>query len=748
MIAMKTQKNHPSLSEPERFAALCRISAASISERDEGRLLHLIAKTAASLTGAEFAAFTLRPTNAQGELLGPAEGSSFHLAAVVGVTEEQEKLFRRFPMGGEGLLAPIFRYKVPVRVADTLALKHHQTTDQPQTLVEARNTALAFAHGQIPPEELQAIGLPHGHPAIRSFLGAPLLNRAGEIRGGLLLGHTSPDQFTETDEEILMGLAAQAAVAVDNAHLYHTMSMQAQELHAIFESIADGVTLVDQHGQIVRENRCARQLRQELEAEVQGTQALHALIHAPARSALKGNIERDMVVSLVDRQLEFREFVVNASPLHQPLPPTRDEYVKFSGGYEEPRLITGAVVVWHDVTETRRLLRERLIHTETEARRVLLQRILDELPSSVYLVHGHDARLLLSNHAAHSVWGADWPHEQPMHEFLQQQNIQIFYVDGRPIPHDQMATMRAIQQGISVYQHQESIRHSDGSTIPVLVNAITLDPHTFPLHVATKISTPPEPVALVMHQDVSALKEAEALKDEFIGIAAHELRNPLAVLQGFVQLLLAQSVTKDGLALTHEQQESLTSIQQATQRLNDLTEDLLDVTRLQAGRLQISPEPADLVALVQRVVNRFQMTIEHHHCHVVTHRETLVVSIDIQRIEQVMMNILSNAVKYSPQGNTIQITLSEDTEKKHAIVSIKDDGIGIPVQQQARIFGRFVRAENAYAYGITGTGLGLYLSREFTERNGGRIWFQSMEGHGTTFFVALPLYFDDKESSP
>ena len=665
----------------------------------------------------------------------------------MGVTEEQEKLFRHFPLGGEGLLAPIFRYKVPVRVADTFALIHNNSKDQSQTMVEARNTAFAFAHGQIPPEELQAIGLPHGHPVIRSFLGAPLLNRAGEIRGGLLLGHSSPDQFTTIDEEILMGLAAQAAVAVDNAHLYHAMHMQSQELQTIFESIADGVTLVDQHGQIVRENWRAQQLRQELETDVQGIQALQALIHAPARSALEDITEHDVIVTLIDTQNEFREFVVNASPLRQTFPHTQDKYVKLSSRYAEPCLITGAVVVWHDVTETQRLLRERLIHAETEARRVLLQRILDELPSSVYLVHGHDARLLLSNHAAYSVWGADWPHEQPMHEFLQQHSIQIFYVDGRPIPHDQMATIRAIQQGTSIYQHQESIRHPDGSVMSVLVNAIALDPHTFPLHVATKASASLEPVALVMHQNVSALKEAEALKDEFIGIAAHELRNPLAVLQGFVQLLLAQSVTKDGLALTHEQQESLTSIQQATRRLNTLTEDLLDVTRLQAGRLQISQEPTDLVALVQRVVNRFQMTIDHHRCRVVTQIETLVVSIDIQRIEQVMMNILSNAVKYSPQGDIVQITVSEDTENKQAIVKIKDNGIGIPAQQQAKIFGRFVRAENVHAHGITGTGLGLYLSRELIERNGGRIWFQSMEGHGTIFFVALPLYSDEENNA-
>src|SRR5579859_4691517 len=113
VTAMEPLNTHPSLSESERFAALIRIGAALMGERDEGRLLHLIAQTAADLTGAEFAAFTLRPTNAQGELLVPSEGSLFHLAAVVGVTKEQEEQFRRVPLGGEGLLAPIFRYKVP-----------------------------------------------------------------------------------------------------------------------------------------------------------------------------------------------------------------------------------------------------------------------------------------------------------------------------------------------------------------------------------------------------------------------------------------------------------------------------------------------------------------------------------------------------------------------------------------------------------------------------------------------------------
>ncbi|GCF08681.1 sensor histidine kinase [Dictyobacter arantiisoli] len=742
---MEPPNVHPSLSESERFAALCRIGAALMSEHDEERLLHLIAQTAADLTGAEIAAFTLRPMNEQGELLVPVEGNLFHLAAVVGVTKEQEELFRRMPLGGEGLLAPIFRYKVPVRVEDVFQLMHPNPVDSTQARRVARDTAYAFAHGHVPSEDLHAIGVPPGHPIIRSFLGAPLLDREGEVRGGLLLGHTTPGQFTSMDEEILMGLASQAAVAVENARLYHIMRMQSQEIQAIFESIADGVTLVDQHGQIIRENQSAQQLRQQLEGHIQGRQALEALIQASARSAFEGMAEHDIPLTMIDEKHEYREFVVNASPLRQSILPTTDGYRKLFGRYDEHHPIAEVVVVWHDVTETRRLLRERLIHAETEARRSLLQRILDELPSSVYLVHGHDARLILSNHAAKALWGADWPYEQPMIEFLQQNAIQIFHSDGRPLPLDQLTTLRAVQYNVSIYQYQEIIRHPDGSTLPVLVNAIALNPEQFPLHFSQSATSPYESAALVMHQDVSAMKEAEALKDDFIAIAAHELRNPLAVLQGFAQLLQAQSVPVIGGVLTLDQQESLEGIHQAARRLGDLMDDLLDVTRLQAGRLHLHPEPTDLVTLVNRVVKRFQLTARHHQCLVDAQSAVLVVSIDVPRVEQVLTNILTNAVKYSPQSEYVQITLWEDQEHKCAIVSVKDNGIGIPAQEQARIFGRFVRAENACAYGIHGTGLGLYLSREFIERHDGRIWFQSVEGQGTTFFISIPLYSEDEE---
>ena len=725
---------HKRLSTSEQFAALSRVGTALMSELDETRLLRLIAEVACELTGATLAAFTLRPVNKDGEPLVPSEGNLFHLAAVVGVTEQQEALFRRMPLGGEGLLAPIFRYGVPVRVPDVLT--YIEATHTKSERDEARKTAFAFAHGQVSSDSLRSMGIPHGHPVIRSFLGAPLLDREKHVRGGLLLGHEQPDIFTDENEMLLVALAAQAVVAVENVRLYAAAQMRAQELNAIFESIADGITLVDQQGNTLRENQTARHLRETLAKSADGVHALEALLHAPARQALHDEIEHDLSVTVVDEQQELREYVVNASPLRSPS--TSPDVSQTENGTQKS--VSGAVVVWHDVTESRRLTIERRVHAETEARRALLQMILDELPSSVYLVRGHDARLVLANRAAADVWGTQWPLGQPMVEFLNKQGIRLFGVDGRLLIPEQFATLRTVQRGETVRQHQEVIRHADGSSLPVLVNAVALDIHE--LYSSTtnephSLVEGEEPAAIVVHQDMTPLKEAEQVKDEFISTAAHELRSPLAVLKGFAQTLLIQTERGNGSALEEWQVESLQSIDQATTRMVELTEDLLDVTRLQAGRLEFLTEPTDLVALVQRVLKRSQVTTDKHILALHAMQEHCVVSIDARRMEQILTNLINNAIKYSPEGGTIELVVRE--EKQQALVSIHDAGIGIPVRQQAHIFGRFTRAENAQTHGITGTGLGLYLCRELVERQGGRIWFESTEDVGSTFYVAFSL---------
>src|SRR5712692_5775784 len=307
----------------ERLTALNSIGRALASELDENFLFFQAEDGIRDLTGAGFAAFTLRPINELGQPLVPSEGNLFFLAAVVGVTKQQEAQFQRMGLGGEGLLAPIFRHGVSVRVADALAFMPHPENIQAAKLrassIEsrdsARQAAFEYAHGHLAKEGLRSLGVPRGHPIVRSFLGVPLLDRNGNVRGGLLLGHSEPDRFTQDDEVLLVGIAAQAAVALENAHLYSAAQAQAQELDAIFDSIVDGIALVDDEGKILRENRTAHHL---LKALAKNPEVSEELLRTAAAHALNGDREMSIPVTVVDDSKDAREYLVSASPLRQP----------------------------------------------------------------------------------------------------------------------------------------------------------------------------------------------------------------------------------------------------------------------------------------------------------------------------------------------------------------------------------------------------------------------------------------------
>ncbi len=398
-----------------------------------------------------------------------------------------------------------------------------------------------------------------------------------------------------------------------------------------------------------------------------------------------------------------------------------------------------------DITERKRFAQaQTAVHSELISQHTFLQQLLDIIPSSVYVVHGHEARLVLANRAAASIWGAVWPPEQPMRVFLEEHAIRIVDAQEHTVAPEAWATMRALG-GETVLQYQEMIRRPSRSTMPILVNAVPLSsPHWRSLGMPEQqeqslLSHTNEPLALVIHQDVSLLKEAEYFKDEFIGIAAHELRQPLSVLKVAVGTLVLQTARGHGPRLAEWQQEIVQDLEVATDRLIQLTDDLLDASRLQAGPLVLHRVPTDLVPLVQQVVEVFEKTSMRHQVTLQTNQSTLNAMIDPQRIEQVLSNLLTNAIKYSPQGGPVHVTLEIAVADKEVEIRVQDEGLGIPRYQMARIFGRFMRADNAQAAGISGTGLGLYLCHELVEQHGGRLWFESEEGEGATFFVRLPL---------
>jgi len=232
-------------------------------------------------------------------------------------------------------------------------------------------------------------------------------------------------------------------------------------------------------------------------------------------------------------------------------------------------------------------------------------------------------------------------------------------------------------------------------------------------------------------------EEAVRARDRFLSIAAHELKTPVTAIKGTAQLLLRRQERGqlDPTRLTR----TLTILNTSAARLAELTDDLLDVSRIRTGQLPLTPRPTDLVTLVREAMTRASEQLG------ATQRlilETLddppPVSADAARIDQVLMNLLDNAMKYSPDGGVITVTVQ--TEAGGVTMRVRDEGIGLPAGAAETIFAPFGRAANAVAGSMPGMGLGLYICRNIMERHGGWIRAESDgEGHGTTFAFWLPF---------
>ncbi len=229
-----------------------------------------------------------------------------------------------------------------------------------------------------------------------------------------------------------------------------------------------------------------------------------------------------------------------------------------------------------------------------------------------------------------------------------------------------------------------------------------------------------------------AREEAARLKEEFLSAAAHDLRTPLTVVLGQAELLERRRQRNPD---APADAQGLARIAREARRLSDLVTELLDAQRLEQGAAAIDPAPSDLLGIVDSVRERYAeggLTVTMDEPSI-----ALVASIDVPRIEQVLDNLVENALKYTPAGAPPEVRVSTVDGWAHLVVI--DHGIGIPEADRQRIFERFFRASNAQSITDTGLGLGLYICRRIVEEHGGRIWFEPTVGGGTTFTVVLPL---------
>jgi PAS domain S-box-containing protein len=235
-------------------------------------------------------------------------------------------------------------------------------------------------------------------------------------------------------------------------------------------------------------------------------------------------------------------------------------------------------------------------------------------------------------------------------------------------------------------------------------------------------------------------REAIRVRDDFLSIASHELKTPLTPLKLHLQVLKHRMASEQPVPAQHVD-KALAQVA----RLSGLINDLLDTSRIQAGRLELRHEPVSLGALTQEVLADLRSVSPHRSLEYEEPAEPLLIQGDRGRLAQVLVNLLENALKYSPTGGTIRVRL--EREGAQALVSVSDSGIGIPPDQKEHLFERFFRARNAPISGFGGLGLGLYICRDIVERHGGRIWVESEVGHGATFRFTLPV-LEDEASEP
>lgn len=363
----------------------------------------------------------------------------------------------------------------------------------------------------------------------------------------------------------------------------------------------------------------------------------------------------------------------------------------------------------------------RLQEQVEEARRRAsqLETIIESIADGVFLCD-KEGRIIDVNKAGLRLIGLSKKEETllPLVDYLAL--LRLRHPDGRPIAMEELALSRALR-GETIRGYEEIARHPQTKRdIYLLVSAAPVRDAEGNVIGAVEVIS-----------DITRMREFDKLIDEFISVAAHELKTPVAIMKGYAQALL-RAVEE----ISPQRRKMLEAINRGADRIDRIVKDLLDISRLHVGRMELARERIDLSDLVEDVADRMALTTTRHRIRVVK-AEPIVVEGDRARIEQVLINLLDNAIKYSPKGGDIDLTVA--VRNHQAVVSVRDYGVGIPKEKQDHIFERFYRAHAGTPYDFGGMGVGLYISREIILRHGGKMWFQSEEGKGSTFYFSLPL---------
>ena len=310
--------------------------------------------------------------------------------------------------------------------------------------------------------------------------------------------------------------------------------------------------------------------------------------------------------------------------------------------------------------------------------------------------------------------------------------------EGRELPESENPLIQAMNTGQPLESYQACLIASQSDKrIPIAISALPVDGLS--------------QNRIITFRNITKELAEEGEQTEFISTASHEMRTPVATIDGYLSLALnPQTATIDERARGY-----LTAAQKASKHLGKLFQDLLDVTKLDDGRVKPRFEPAEMISLVKTISDDFVASAKEAKLNFNfgsestnppggSHRVNQVVYgfVDVNFMREILDNLIENAIKYTPSGGSIYVNVRGDGDR--VLINVTDTGIGISADDLTHIFQKFYRADNSDTREIGGTGLGLYLVKQRAEAMGGRVWAESAFGEGSTFFVSLPRISSDE----
>ena len=552
-------------------------------------------------------------------------------------------------------------------------------------------------------------------PYIRFYAGQALKGPEGYNIGTLCIGDHSPRQMSKADLQALKDLAVWAENELNTVQLNESLAIQQEQAATLREQaqlldLAYNTIMVRnlRNNTITFWNRGAENMYGWTKEEVLGKNPLEFLPTQFPRP--KEEVEAELLRKgywegeLIHTRHDGTQVIVLSRWALQ-----RDEY-------GEPLAI---LEINSNITARKRAETEReQQYQKTERARSETRAVLDAVSEGIALI-SHDRRFLSINQQFAELFGVR-PDEILGRQFDELQSLveQIFVDPGK---------FRALVAGSAIDSEQQFTE---------IVAQRWPMPRELELF-STPVRTPDSEQLgrLYVFRDVTHEREVDRMKSEFVSMVSHELRTPLTSIKGYIDLL----VDGDAGELTEEQQEYLEIAKKNADRLVALINDLLDVSRIESGRMELHPSPLDLARLISDVAQSLRPQIEEKDQHLILEVNEPLPAVlgDTDRVTQILTNLLSNAYKYTPAGGTISV-VAQAAEKDCVRVDVRDTGIGLSAEEQTKLFTKFFRAKNRTTQEVGGTGLGLTITRSLVEMHGGKIIVSSAQGEGSTFSFTLP----------